>query len=142
MINKWSRHRHLAIFEGPPTQNRNCRPPKRPEDKPVLAWEREARLRLRASKHEAISPTWPKLPKTGRDYPKMAELCPRWLNKVSSRDDFITPLTSLRQFQTVCTPPQPKCNFQCPEWLQDGPTYGQDVPQDAPKTGQDSPKMP
>ena len=24
--------------------------------KPVLAWEREARLRLRASKHEAISP--------------------------------------------------------------------------------------
>ena len=36
--------------------------------KPVLAWEREARLRLGVSKHEAVSP---RRPKVSQDVPKM-----------------------------------------------------------------------
>ena len=148
---RWSQE---AIFGGRVERKRHYH-------KPVLAWEREARLRLRVSPLERISPRWPKKPQAnpkkkerspkkmtqdGRTTRKLRLDGPRWPQVGQDRPKMAPSArsSSPRSPEETLGPHKmaPRCPQDWPRWPQEGPKYGQDGPKMAPRPVKIAPRSP
>ena len=115
----------------------------RPQHKPVLAWEREARLKGRASKHKEVNPKWPNRTKIRSRRP-LEERISQQEEVLIVICSFLIHLTSKNVIlkPKLCPELAPRGPKKSQIWPRDGRMWSQAGPQMAQRWPEDGPCWP